>query len=168
MTDRETYDSIYKTVADIVFEKGLARTQSTSVYLDGNGHVGITYSTGAMHITDKEYCLGSNMEINVFDTDLNKDTVESLKDMLLILHSDAYERYGDVEVKTNTLCALPDTIEFDEIYETNNHYAPTAYLFYDDLKIYSIDLSGFVTPEDILKIKDSLIDYFKGFEYEFY
>ena len=102
MTDRETYDGIYKTIADIVFEKGLARTQSTSVYLDGNGHVGITYSTGAMHITDKEYCLGSNMEINVFDTDLNKDTVESLKDMLLILHSDAYERYGDVEVKTNT------------------------------------------------------------------
>lgn len=168
MTDREIYDGIYKTVADIVFEKGMARTQSTSVYLDGNGHIGITYSIGAMHITDKEYGIGSNVEVNIFDVDLNKETAESLKDMLSILHSDVGKRYGDVEIKTNVLCALPDTIEFDEIYETNNHYAPTAYLFYDDEKVYSIDLSGLVTPEDILKIKDSLIDYFKGFKYEFY
>ena len=168
MTDREIYDGIYKTVADIVFEKGMARTQSTSVYLDSNGHIGITYSIGAMHITDKEYGIGSNVEVNVFDVDLNKETAESLKDMLSILHSDVCKRYGDVEIKTNVLGALPDTIEFDEIYETNNHYAPTAYLFYDDEKVYSIDLSGLVAPEDILKIKDILIDYFKGFEYEFY
>lgn len=168
MIDRETYDGIYKTVADIVFESGMARTQSTTVYLDGNGHVGITYATGAMHITDEEYCIGSNIEVNVFDVNMNPETAASLKDMLLILHSDVYERYADVEIKTNTLCALPDTIEFDEIYNTGNHYTPTAHLLYDDEKIYSIDLSGFVTPEDILKIKSNLIDYFTGFEYEFH
>lgn len=168
MSDREIYDGIYKTVVDIIFEKGLARTQSTSIHLDGDGHIGITYSTGAMHITDEEYRIGSNIEVNVFDLDMNKETVESLKDMLLILHSDAYERYADVEIKTNVLCALPDTIEFDEIYNTGNHYAPTAHLLYDDEKIYSIDLSGFVAPEDILKIKSNLIDYFTGFEYEFH
>ena len=168
MSDREIYDGIYKTVADIIFEAGMARTQSTSIYLDSNGHVGITYATGAMHITDEEYGLGSNIEVNVFDVNMNPETVDSLKDMLLILHSDAYERYADVEIKTNVLCALPDTIEFDEVYNTGNHYAPTAHLLYDDEKIYSIDLSGFVTPEDILKIKSNLIDYFTGFEYEFH
>ena len=168
MSDREIYDGIYKTVADIIFEAGMARTQSTSIYLDSNGHVGITYATGAMHITDEEYGLGSNIEVNVFDVNMNPETVDSLKDMLLILHSDAYERYTDVEIKTNILCALPDTIEFDEVYNTGNHYAPTAHLLYDDEKIYSIDLSGFVTPEDILKIKSNLIDYFTGFEYEFH
>ena len=168
MIDRETYDGIYKTVADIVFEKGLARTQSTSLHLDDDGQIDITYATGAMQITDKEYRIGSNVEVNVFDLDMNKETVESLKDLLLILHADAYERYADVEIKTNVLCALPDTIEFDEIYKTGNNYTPTAHLLYDDEKIYTIDLSGFVSPEDILKIKDSLIDYFTGFEYEFH